>query len=264
MDYFKHYSTASNSKTINLIVDEFGLEGYAYWFLLLELCAENFDGISAPNFNFHVRIVRQKLRISLAKLELFLTFCAGISEVSFNFRGNLLEIGHPNLLKVKTTRKLTKNNKKELVVYIDKDIDIDKDKEVINKKPKKPKSQDDISFMVADKFNLLCKSELGEIKKINPKRSKQIMKAGKEFEELKDLQGWEDYFKSVLTSNFLTGKSNTSWKASFDWLIKEENITKVLEGNYGNVKSKDDQIKDDFFGYLDSKIAEMEKMHHGN
>jgi len=35
-------------------------------------------------------------------------------------------------------------------------------------------------------------------------------------------------------SDFLNGKNNNNWKASFDWLLKEANMVKVLEGNYDN------------------------------
>ena len=111
MDYFKHYSTATDSKTINHLMDEFGLNGYAWWFLLIELCTENWDGKTEPRFRFHLRVVRQKLRISLAKLKLFLEKSSEFSNLSFNFYEKELEISHPKLLEVKTTRSVIKSNK---------------------------------------------------------------------------------------------------------------------------------------------------------
>jgi hypothetical protein len=33
-------------------------------------------------------------------------------------------------------------------------------------------------------------------------------------------------------SSFLKGQNNRNWFASFDWLIKDANMVKVLDGNY--------------------------------
>lgn len=35
-------------------------------------------------------------------------------------------------------------------------------------------------------------------------------------------------------SEFLKGKNERHWTATFDWLMKPNNMTKVLEGNYRN------------------------------
>jgi len=40
VDCFKHSSTASRSAHLAIIMDDFGLDGYARWFLLMELVAE--------------------------------------------------------------------------------------------------------------------------------------------------------------------------------------------------------------------------------
>ena len=34
--------------------------------------------------------------------------------------------------------------------------------------------------------------------------------------------------------DFLKGKNNSDWQANFDWLIKDANMAKVLDGNYDN------------------------------
>lgn len=45
-----------------------------------------------------------------------------------------------------------------------------------------------------------------------------------------------DHFKTLFTkaeaSSFLKGRNDRNWKASFDWLIKDANMAKVLDGNY--------------------------------
>ena len=48
----------------------------------------------------------------------------------------------------------------------------------------------------------------------------------------------EEDFKTLFTkaeaSSFLKGKNNRNWMANFDWLIKDANFAKVLDGNYDN------------------------------
>lgn len=45
-------------------------------------------------------------------------------------------------------------------------------------------------------------------------------------------------FEKAEKSSFLKGKSKSKWKASFDWLIKAENIAKVLNGNFDDAKDE--------------------------
>ena len=39
-------------------------------------------------------------------------------------------------------------------------------------------------------------------------------------------------FEKAQASSFLKGSNNRNWRASFDWLIKDSNMAKVLDGNY--------------------------------
>lgn len=39
-------------------------------------------------------------------------------------------------------------------------------------------------------------------------------------------------FEKTEASSFLKGKNNKNWRATFDWLIKDANMAKVLDGNY--------------------------------
>lgn len=39
-------------------------------------------------------------------------------------------------------------------------------------------------------------------------------------------------FGKAEESEFLKGKNNRDWSATFDWIIKDSNFVKILEGNY--------------------------------
>ena len=44
-------------------------------------------------------------------------------------------------------------------------------------------------------------------------------------------------FKKAESSDFLKGKNARNWSANFDWLIKDANMAKVLDGNYDGVQA---------------------------
>lgn len=63
-------------------------------------------------------------------------------------------------------------------------------------------------------------------------------------------------FEMAEQSDFLKGKNDRNWIASFDWLIKDANMAKVLDGNYANRKKK---TKAPDFPQNDYDFAELEK-----
>lgn len=80
---------------------------------------------------------------------------------------------------------------------------------------------------VADAFNETCVS-LPRVLKLTNKRKNAIKSILKKYslEELKNI------FKKVEDSSFLNGSSGKWSGATFDWLLKESNLIKVIEGNY--------------------------------
>jgi hypothetical protein len=48
--------------------------------------------------------------------------------------------------------------------------------------------------------------------------------------------------KSIAENKFLTGGSRSKWKATFSWLIKGDNLAKVLVGDYDNEQSVDNML----------------------
>lgn len=100
-----------------------------------------------------------------------------------------------------------------------------------DKKDKKDKNTDTSEDLqkIIDLYNGICKS-LPKCIKLSETRKRHI-KA-----RLKDGYGEEDFrkvFEKAEASDFLTGRAE-KWKANFDWLINENNLLKVLEGNYDN------------------------------
>ena len=48
------------------------------------------------------------------------------------------------------------------------------------------------------------------------------------------VEQFKQMFETAEQSDFLKGANNRNWSANFDWLIKDANFAKVLEGNYSN------------------------------
>ena len=68
------------------------------------------------------------------------------------------------------------------------------------------------------------------VKKISDARKKAI-KARLNSYSVDDFQ---TLFEKAEASDFLKGGNDRNWQATFDWLIKDANMAKVLEGNYDN------------------------------
>lgn len=63
---------------------------------------------------------------------------------------------------------------------------------------------------------------------LSESRKKAIKKALKTY----SLEDFKKLFEMAEGSRFLKGCNDRNWSANFDWLIKDSNMAKVLEGNY--------------------------------
>lgn len=62
----------------------------------------------------------------------------------------------------------------------------------------------------------------------------------------------KEVIDKTANSNFLNGGGSTGWTADFNWIFKEKNFVKILEGNYDNRKSKRNK-----FAELDGKVKSI-------
>lgn len=114
--------------------------------------------------------------------------------------------------------------------------------------------------LVARMYNDTCVS-FPRLTTLSDARKKAI-KARLNKYSLEDLQR---LFTLAEASDFLKGDNKRNWSANFDWLIKDSNIAKVLDGNYNNTKANNSQYKanttaqelDDFYN-MASSWAESE------
>ena len=120
MKFVKHYTDAGDGQWANLLMDEFGPQGYAWYWLLVELCAAKYNPSESTKneleFTFHLRIVRRQLRATSGTLLGFLNFCQANLQLSWKMADDsskLIEISMPKLLEY--ADKDTKYNRKRVV-----------------------------------------------------------------------------------------------------------------------------------------------------
>ena len=101
--------------------------------------------------------------------------------------------------------------------------DIEEDKEIDKDKEKRK-----IDYVhIKDMYNDICIS-FPRLTVLSDKR-KQAIKARL---NTYTLEQFKELFEKAEASSFLKGSNNRNWQANFDWLIKDSNFAKVLDGNY--------------------------------
>ena len=82
---------------------------------------------------------------------------------------------------------------------------------------------------IADLYCEICKS-YPKVRSLSETRKKAIKARLRKY----SLDDFRELFEKAEASDFLKGSNSRNWTATFDWLINEQNMTKVLEGNYQN------------------------------
>lgn len=82
---------------------------------------------------------------------------------------------------------------------------------------------------VFDLYNKICTS-LPSVRELSDARKRAITSRVKKY----GLEKIAAVFQNAEASGFLKGDNPRNWHADFDWLLKEANMIKVLEGNYAD------------------------------
>ena len=99
--------------------------------------------------------------------------------------------------------------------------------------PEKTDAFSDQITTIRELYNSVCGS-YPRLVKMSDARKKAIrarLRAGYTVDDFRRL------FEIAEASSFLKGKNNRNWSATFDWLVADSNMAKVLDGNYTDRKS---------------------------
>lgn len=95
---------------------------------------------------------------------------------------------------------------------------------------------------VVELYHTICQS-FPRVRAVSNARKKEIGARLKTY----SMEDFRTLFENAERSSFLRG-ANGGWKATFDWLIKETNMLKVLEGNYADRPKKGKENVPGWFG----------------
>ena len=125
------------------------------------------------------------------------------------------------LAKVSKYKQSLPSAKQGLANLADRDRDRDKDRE-----------RDSIDYQqIADLYNETCVS-FPRLTKLSESRKKAIRARLKQY----SVDDFRRMFELAESSDFLKGKNDRNWSATFDWMVKDANMAKILDGNYNDKK----------------------------
>lgn len=90
---------------------------------------------------------------------------------------------------------------------------------------------------IVDVYNSIC-TNLSKIQKITDKRKKSIDAFAKEF----TLDQFKEICEKANTTDFLIGKNDRGWKADFDFLMRIDKATAILEEKYNTSNKKTREV----------------------
>jgi len=90
---------------------------------------------------------------------------------------------------------------------------------------------------IVDMYNATCVS-FPKLKSLSDNRKKAIKARLKTY----SYDDFKTLFEKAEASSFLKGANDRNWSATFDWLIKDSNMAKVLDGNYDNRSGRTETV----------------------
>lgn len=119
---------------------------------------------------------------------------------------------------------------------IEEDIERDKEKDNIYLPKEKVKKERVSCQQIADLYNDTCVS-FPHLTTLSDARRKAINARLNTY----SVDDFKRLFELAENSKFLKGGNDRNWRATFDWLIKDSNMAKVLDGNYNDRDNKKDE-----------------------
>ena len=179
-------------------------------------------------------ITRQKEKIVKEALEVFKEY--GLVEVLEN--GAIYMCDIQNLIGKSTTeadrkreydRRVTleKKSLKNVGEISEKCVPEIRDKRLEIRDKKRDKRENADYQQIADMYNEICIS-FPRITKLSDSRKKAIKARLNQYA----IEDFRKLFQMAEESSFLKGQNSRDWIPNFDWLVKDANMAKVLDGNY--------------------------------
>ncbi len=99
MRWFKHMTVSADDEKLSRLKDEFGLEGYGFWWSVTEIVAAKVGEDAETSVEFSPKKWGNSLGISPKKFRILAEYCANLGLFSIEFFENTIRIDMPNILK---------------------------------------------------------------------------------------------------------------------------------------------------------------------
>lgn len=267
VDYFPHY--CKGGRTIFILENRFGNDGYAFWFKLLEILGESeghyYDCSVCANWAFllaKTRVDDKRAKeiidvlIELNKVDPELWYEARVIWVG-NFVKNLSELyrtrhtpmpERPRLCDLGQDggvvcftdlppKKPTDNNLNNSENPVEQEFSTGKPTKGEERKEKESKEKNIYPYQdIMNRWNSICGAYLPKVQKLSEARKQKIKARLQEFGKQEEwMPTVEALFNEITASDFLRGSNSSGWTATFDWIFDSpKNWVKVMEGNYNN------------------------------
>ena len=94
------------------------------------------------------------------------------------------------------------------------------------------KQKTDIPYQqIVNEYNRICGSAMPKVTKLTDKRKRSLKNCINQGFTVDDIYS---AFNKAVSVPFLTGKNERNWTAGFDFIIKPDNLVKIIEGAYGD------------------------------
>lgn len=242
VDYFPHF-VSTDSRTKFILEQGWGNDGYAFWFKLLELLGRSeghyYDCTTMANEKYLVAL----MKIDEVKIKEILETLADLGNIDKelweerkviwcqSLVDNLQDVYSKRTVSA-PVRPFTEPEEAEETPAED-----DQPPEPQPRKRGRPKRSEGAESAPKERgvygeivslYNEICTS-FPKVRALSEARKKAIkarLANGYTVDSFKEL------FQKAEASSFLKGKNDRNWQATFDWLIKDSNMAKVIDGNY--------------------------------
>lgn len=226
--YFSHDSNAlTDTKILNMRAD-YGLEGYGLYWAIIEMMRNEEDYKLEVNKNTYRAI--KTLTNTTIDVEKFIKDCIEDYELFEQKEETFYSKSLLKRMEVKEKKSAVAREKAQKRWNSNATVMQQQCSSNANKvKKSKVNKNKEKENKIKEIYNTNC-PKLPQVQKITDKRRTAIDKFTEEFTE----EQFEQICKIANSTDFLIGKNEKKWKADFDFLMRIDKATNVLEGKYGS------------------------------
>lgn len=242
VDYFPHF-VSTDSRTRFILEQNWGNDGYAFWFKLLELLCRSeghyYDLSEAANGKY----LEALMKVDAETASNILDTLADLGNIDRDLWEERKVVWCQNLvdnLQDVYSKRTVSAPVRPFTESQPEPEEAPEQEPPARKRGRPPKAPEDgqggqasqrgVCDEVAALYNEICTSfpRLRSLSDARRKAIKARLANGYTVESFKEL------FQKAEASSFLKGQNDRNWQATFDWLVKDSNMAKVIDGNYSD------------------------------